>query len=291
MHKTKYIASVVAAGILWGCISIFIKQIDSADFTLPEILALRALISSVILFIFLFFTDRQKLMFSLKDIWMFLGSGVISLTFFSMCYFRTILETGASVAVILLYTSPIFVLLLSLVLFREKITGIKLAALAMTFGGCILVSGILTGEGTMSVKGFFIGLGAGFGYALYSIFSRYALRKYSPLTVTFYTFLFSGLSISPFCSFGHIASAMNPSVVMWVIGIAFFCTVLPYFFYTYGLMRLETGKAAILVAVEPLVGTLMGLCVFAEPVTLLKITGIVLSFAAVILLATVKDNS
>lgn len=285
MNQTRYIASVVAAGVLWGCISIFIKQIDSADFSLPEILALRALISCGLMFLFLFFTNRRYLCFRLRDIWMFIGSGVISLTFFSLCYFRTILEVGASVAVILLYTSPIFVLIMSLFLFREKITSVKLLALAMTFGGCILVSGILSGDGTINLQGFLIGLGAGLGYALYSIFSRYALVRYNPLTVTFYTFLFSGLSIIPFCNFGHIASAMEPVTALWVAGIALFCTVLPYFFYTYGLVRLETGKAAILVAVEPLVGTLVGICVFREGLTLLKLTGIVLSFAAVLLLA------
>ena len=67
-----------------------------------------------------------------------------------------------------------------------------------------------------------------------------------------------------------------------------FCTVLPYLFYTYGMTRLETGKAAILVTVEPLVGTLVGCCLYGEPMTVVKAFGILLTFGAVILLGLKK---
>lgn len=123
---------------------------------------------------------------------MFIGTGVISLTFFSLCYFTTIMEIGTSVAVILLYISPIFVLLLG-----EAIT----------------------------LKGFLIGLCAGFGYALYSIFSRFALKKYNSFTITFYTFVFSGLSLLPFIHPLEVSSKLNSKVWIFAIGIAFFCSI------------------------------------------------------------------
>ena len=214
---------------------------------------------------------------------MFVGTGVVSLTFFSLCYFSTILESGASIAVILLYTSPIFILLLSAILFKEKITKIKLFALILTFVGCIFVTGI-GGENHLSAKGLFIGLCAGFGYALYSIFSRFALEKYKPLTVTFYTFVFSSISLLPFCNIVKICSSFSEKSLLFLIGIALVCTVLPYIFYTFGLSGLETGKAAILVTVEPLVGSLIGIFVWKENLDMLKLIGIIMIFIAVILI-------
>lgn len=288
MRQSRYTLSVIAAGVLWGIISIFIKGLNASDLSPIQILQLRAIIASVIMAPYLFITDKKLLYFNLKDIWMFIGTGVISLTFFSLCYFQTIIESGASVAVILLYTSPIFVILFSLALFKEKITAVKLTALVMTFMGCILVSGLGQNGGGITVKGFIIGLGSGLGYALYSIFSRYALRKYHVLTITFYTFLFSGLSIIPFSGLGLGSGIMQPQLLLYGAGIAFFCTVLPYLFYTYGMLRIETGKAAILVTVEPLVGTLVGCGLYGEPMTLLKATGILLTFGAVILLGLKK---
>jgi len=280
-----YVLFTVLAGICWGCISLVLRPLAAAGFSSLQIVALRGLISSLLMFVFLMIKNPKLLKIQLKDIWMFIGTGVISLTFFSICYFKTILEVGISVAVILLYTSPIFVLFMSLILFKEKMNWKKIVSLVMTFAGCILVAGIIgSGENRLSVKGLFIGICAGFGYALYSIFSRYALRKYDSLTVTFYTFLFSGISLAPFVHLEQVPQLLSVSSGFFLLGIATMGTVLPYIFYTYGLSGLETGKAAILVTIEPLVGTLIGFFVWKEEVSFLKILGILLIFASVIIL-------
>ena len=273
----------IFAGVLWGTISVFLKNLSSSGLSLIQITASRAIFSSFFLFVYFLVKDKNLLKIKLKDIWMFVGTGVVSLTFFSLCYFSTILESGASIAVILLYTSPIFILLLSAILFKEKITKIKLFALILTFVGCIFVTGI-GGENHLSAKGLFIGLCAGFGYALYSIFSRFALEKYKPLTVTFYTFVFSSISLLPFCNIVEICSSFSEKSLLFLIGIALVCTVLPYIFYTFGLSGLETGKAAILVTVEPLVGSLIGIFVWKENLDMLKLIGIIMIFIAVILI-------
>lgn len=273
----------IFAGVLWGTISVFLKNLSSSGLSLIQITACRAVFSSFFLFVYFLVKDKNLLKIKLKDIWMFVGTGVVSLTFFSLCYFSTILESGASIAVILLYTSPIFILLLSAILFKEKITKIKLFALILTFVGCIFVTGI-GGENHLSAKGLFIGLCAGFGYALYSIFSRFALKKYKPLTVTFYTFVFSSISLLPFCNIVEICLSFSEKSLLFLIGIALVCTVLPYIFYTFGLSGLETGKAAILVTVEPLVGSLIGIFVWKENLDMLKLIGIIMIFIAVILI-------
>ena len=285
----KYSFSTILSGILWGIISVFLKPLVGLGLTSIQVMFFRGALSALVLLVFLLIKDRALLKVAPRDLWTFLGTGVLSLTFFSLCYFTTIIEVGTSVAVILLYTSPIFILIFSRFLFKEKITLLKVAALVMTFAGCILVSGI-AGGGSMTARGFIIGLGAGFGYALYSIFSRYALAKYSFFTVIFYTFVFSAVSILPFCGLvgageaSGLSQAFTPHAGLLLAGISILCTVLPYFFYTYGLSGLETGKAAILVTVEPLVGTLVGFLLWKEEVSFAKVAGIVLILVAVILL-------
>lgn len=282
----KHVISSVLAGILWGSISIFLKTLSASGLSNLQIMMIRAVLAAILLFVFLLIKDKSSLKIHIRDVWMFAGTGILSLTFFTICYFYTILNSGASIAVILLYTSPIFVLLLSMLLFKEKITWKKLLALVMTFAGCIFVTGIGNGQNGLSLKSFLIGICAGFGYALYSIFSRFALKKYNSLTVTFYTFVFSGLSLIPFVHISQIPSFVSPKTVLFALGIALFCTVLPYILYTYSLSGLETGKAAILVTVEPLVGTLIGIFLWKEETSILKIAGIILIFVAVIILGT-----
>lgn len=286
-----YVLCTILAGVCWGSISLFIRPLSECGFSSIQMMLIRTVLSSIFLFIFLFIKDKKLLKIELKDIWMFIGTGVVSLTFFSLCYFKTILEVGTSIAVVLLYTSPIFVLFMSLILFKEKITLRKAIGIVMTFAGCLLVGGVFeNGTGTASLKGFLIGICAGLGYAMYSIFSRYALKKYNPLTITFYTFVFSAVSVIPFVQFSNIPSLISTKSVLLMVGLAFVNSTLAYILYTTGLSGLETGKAAILVTVEPLVGTLIGCFVWKEVLTPLMIVGVVLIFATVILLGLPEKN-
>lgn len=66
-----------------------------------------------------------------------------------------------SVAAVLLYTAPAIVMLLSYVLFHEKLTANKILSLVLTLVGCILVTGILGSKEHLSAAGIFVGLGAG----------------------------------------------------------------------------------------------------------------------------------
>ena len=68
------------------------------------------------------------------------------------------------------------------------------------------------------------------------------------------------------------------------LAIALLCTVAPYLLYTWGLQRMETGRAAILATVEPLVGALLGLFLYREDATPAKLAGMALIFLAVFLL-------
>lgn len=278
---------VIIAGIAWGMISIFVRKFNSANFDTWDIMFYRSWVSVLLLFVYFLVTDRRLLKISIKDIWMFLGTGIFSLTFFTYCYFNSIVELGTSVAVVLLYTSPIFVLIMSVFFFHEKMNRYKLLAVIMTFAGCIFVTGILGGDSTNTItfKGLLMGLGAGFGYALYSIFAGFAMKKYSSLTIVFYTFLLSGISVllirNPFVLVNQTGADMIP----YIVGISLICTVLPYITYTSGMKKMDIGKAAVLVTVEPVVGALIGVFAWGESAGIIKIIGIILILAAVIILS------
>lgn len=276
---------VFLAGICWGVISVFIKGLTSFDYDSFDIMCFRSWASVVLMFIFFLMRDRSLLKIKLRDIWMFIGTGIFSLTFFSYCYFTSIVRSGAAVAVVLLYTSPIFVMLMSAVVFKERITFKKIVALILTFIGCVLVAGLIGTGSRLSMGALLLGLGAGFGYALYSIFAGFAVKKYSSLTVTFYTFLFSGITLPIFRNPVALIGSVSLQVIPWIVGTSIICTVLPYLCYTWGLGKMEAGKAAVLVTVEPLVGAIIGILIYHEDANLFKLLGIILIFSAVILLS------
>ena len=280
-------ALILLAGCFWGSMGLFVRRLDSFGFSSIQIVSIRVTLAALIFCLLLLVKDPSGFRIAVKDIPLFLGLGFGSILFFTVCYFTAITMMPLSTAAILLYTSPIWIMLMSVLFFREKLTGQKILALLLAFAGCVLVSGI-SGEG-MSLKGLLIGLGAGFGYGLYSILGTVALRRYSPYTVTTWTFVFaavgSWLICRPADMLAKFAAAENlPGLILFCILTALVTAVIPFLAYTLGLRTVEASRAGILATVEPMVATLFGVLVFAEPLTLLSALGMMLILASVILL-------
>lgn len=277
---------VLSAGILWGTIGLFVRVLNKENLASMDIVMLRAIVTSLLLFLYLLFYNRKLLIVRRKDIWCFLGTGLCSVVFFNYCYFRTITLTSLSVAAVLLYTAPAIVMLMSAILFREKITAQKLVALAATFLGCMFVTGIIGTTDRLNMKGIIVGLGAGLGYALYSVFGRYALeRGYHSLTISFYTFLFAMAGTMPFSDFNRVIAIGTGSVRMFFFCLIFglFSTVIPYIVYTRGLQEMENSKASIIASIEPVTATVLGVLVYHEKITMCEIAGIILVIGSIVL--------
>lgn len=213
----------------------------------------------LVLGLFFLAADRSVFRIRLKHLPYFFGTGVVSVLLFTLCYFTCQQLCSLAVAAILLYTAPTFVVLLSAILWRDRITGRKLAALVITFLGCTFVSGVWSGSLTVTLWGLVLGVASGFFYGLYSIFGRYALEHYKPFTVTFYTFLFAGIgSLAVLRPAELKAGFSQPAMGLLALGLVVVSTVLPYLLYTKGLSQVDSGKASILASVEPVVAALGG---------------------------------
>ncbi len=285
MKKTAYLLVIMAA-VLWGTIGIFAKKLSAFGFDTLQIVSIRAIIALIAISIFLLFKNKELFKIDFRDSLCFVGTGIFSFVFFNWCYFIAINKTSLSVAAILLYTAPTMVMIFSAILFKEKMTKRKLVSLFLTFIGCILVTAFAGNAGqNISLTGILAGLGAGLGYALYSIFGRYALKKYDSITVTLYTFVFASIGLIAISNIrGMISLFSNTAALYYAISLGLFATVLPFLLYTKGLSYLETSKASIIATLEPIVATVIGITVFSEPITIFKISGILIVIFALFIL-------
>ncbi|MDE6625036.1 MAG: DMT family transporter [Lachnospiraceae bacterium] len=277
---------VLLAGILWGSMGIYVRKLNALGFTTIEIVAVRSVATAALLLPVLFFYDRKMLKIRLKDIWCFIGTGILSIVFFNYCYFKAITLTSLSVAAVLLYTAPAIVMVLSAFLFQEKITMVKIIALAATFAGCVFVTGLAGDKENLSTAGILVGLGAGLGYALYSIFGRYAIeRGYHSLTISFYTFVFAGIGALPLADVKMIYEAPVKDIRMlgFYLVFALVSTVVPYILYTLGLTALENSKASIIASIEPVTATVLGIVLFHEKLTMHHFIGVILVLGAIVI--------
>lgn len=281
---------VFSAGCLWGCMGILVKTMNEGGFTSIEVAAFRSFFTAACMLAFMVLFHREKLRVHIRDVWCFLGTGLLSITFFNICYFYCMTITTLSTAAILLYTAPAFVMAMSFFLFKERFTGKKIVAVVLAFLGCVCVSGGLAGL-QISTKGLLSGLGAGIGYALYSIFSRYAIKKgYDSLTITTYTFTFSAIGLAPMVNWGHAVTCLAASTpkLPFLFLVCALVTIAPYILYTRGLEGLENGKASILASVEPVVASLVGLLLYKEAMEPIQFLGMLLVLVSCVLAVSPK---
>ncbi len=278
---------VILAACFWGSMGIFVRKLAAYGFNSIQIVSVRVTLAALVFCIILFAKDREGFKISLRDIPLFFGLGFGSILFFTVCYFSAIKIMSLSAAAILLYTSPIWIMLMSALFFHEKMNKRKLVALVLAFGGCVMVSGI-SGEG-IPLIGLLFGLGSGIGYGLYSILGTIALRKYSPFTVTAYTFLLAAAGSWLICDLKDMMSKFTRAenltgLVLLCVLTALVTAVIPFLAYTMGLRTLEASKAGILATIEPLVATIIGIVYFSEPLTVFSGIGIFLILGAVVIL-------
>ncbi len=262
----KGYALVVAGAVCLGMLGV-VGRILYAEIDTPVTLVqYRAFFGTAVLFGAMLLFSRHALFIAKRDIPFFAVYGLLSIGLNSFCYFSAIQKIGISLAVVLLYTYPVFLMILSIFFLKEPLTGIKIFALLASLAGVILLvahGGVWVSR--VSRMGVFYGLGAGFFSALYSLFGKKALARYQPATVLFYALFFGSLFFLLWGgATGELKTRFSPKTWFWLFVLGVGPSMLGYFFYTMGLKFVEASRAGIVANVEVLAAVLGAFVFFGE---------------------------
>lgn len=287
------VLSILGAGVLWGAMGLFVRSLGEYGFNSLQIVSIRLTVAAVCFVVMALVKGINCLKIKAKDIPLLFCTGFSGIMLMSVTYFLAIKHSSLSVAAILLYTAPAFVLVASIYLFKEKLNKVKVLSLALALCGLFLVSGIVNGDANVTVAGVIWGLLSGITYGSYSIFGTYALRKHTSFATSAWAFIFAAISslffadipdaITVFC-----ACEAKIWVLVIMISMGIFSAFLPFLLYTAGLSKLEASKAVVIASVEPLTATVLGFIFYNEIPTVVSLTGIVLILASVILTSLKK---
>ena len=291
MSIKKGIYFALFAGILWGAsLGAFSRCLSELGFLPMQITAVRVTLSAILFVISALVHNRQAFRIQIKDVWIFFCAGLVSITAFSWCYFTSTKYCSLAVAEILSFTSPIWVLLLSALLFHEHITKLKKISIFLVLFGCILVCGMLRGVENISVVGILTGLMSGIAFATYTIFTRFAVTKYTTLTINLYSFIIAALSAiiigKPEKTLQMI---VTPEAIQVIVFLGTLCGALPYYLYTKAMEVLDNSTACILTTIEPVVATVVSVYFYHEKLYLSTIIGIIIIITAVTVVS-LKNN-
>ncbi|MFW5973078.1 MAG: DMT family transporter [Bacteroidota bacterium] len=155
---------------------------------------------------------------------------------------------GASLAAVLLYTAPVWVVLGSALFLKEPVTTVKTLAVAATLLGVVLIASGANGA-RYSLIAIILGLVSGFSYASYYLFGKLYFERYSAASVYAVVFPVAALGLFPWVSFSTKTSTAVAALL--ILGIA--STYLPYLFYALGLRRMDASRASVIATTEPVI--------------------------------------
>ncbi|MBY0756600.1 DMT family transporter [Clostridium sardiniense] len=294
-NKKKGITLVLIATLFWGMMGVTSRTLGNAGIDSMSISFFRCLIAAIGFGIFLFIFNKKAFMVDFKGI---IISGIYGIVTFGLSFttFNIAVErVPIAVATVLMFTNPIWVTIFNAIFFKEKITSKKATVIALAIIGCLLISNIFgVGFENLDIVGLLVGLSTGVLFALQLVIPRFFDGKYSKDSMLIYGFIFSTIALAFFTNFTGVNTAITTNsspifVILNILSIGILSTFIANISYVKATDYIETGVASVLVALEPVLGSLFAYIVYGETLTGLQLLGGLLIVIAAIWLARTSD--
>ncbi len=283
--RIRGVLLVLAAACVWGTAGLWTTWIlRGSDLSAVQLAFARDLLTFLILFVTLACTRPGLLRVQRAHLpWLALMGGV-GIGFFHTLWNFSILLNGVSLATIFQYTAPLVVTASAWALWREPLTGRKLAAMALALTGVALIAlpGRLPAM-QVTLPGLAVGLGSALAISVYILLAKRFAGVYSPWTLLLYMFGFAALALAPFAAAASGSWRLTPAVAAAFAAFLFLPTLAGFGLYTAGLRLLPASTASILSTIEVAFAALFAYLLLAERLGPAQWLGAGLTLAAVAL--------
>ena len=280
MQKFKGMLFIVISAIAFGAIPIFAKAAYRAGSDPISVLFFRFSIASIVMILWVI---ARKIPFPrgkfLLGLMLMGGIGYVGQSF---CYFTALTMASAGLVAILLYLYPAIVTILSALLFKERMTGLKILALILALVGTVLTIG-LSGGGQL--LGIVLAMTAPFIYSAYILAGSKITKEAGVLSSSTVVMISAGLVFGIFMTVKGLNVPQTLAGWGGVFAIALVSTVIAIITFFAGLERVGPTNASMLSTFEPVTTVVLATIFLGEEVSPMRIIGGILILFAVILLA------
>jgi len=278
MKRLTGILLIAISAASFGTLAIFGRYAYTAGMDIFTVLFLRFTLSATIMTVILFLRKepfpRGRILLQL------IGMGALGYAGQSFSYLTAIKYASAGLVALLLYLYPMFVFILSAIVFREKVTWLKILALILALIGTALTVDPAGGE----LTGILLAITAALIYSVYIIVGTNVMKHVSAVQSSTVIFASAG---AVYGILTMINGAHFPTINSgWfaILGIVLIATVIPVVMFLTGLEMIGPTNAAMLSTLEPVVTVLLAAWLFQERLNAISLLGGALILVAVILL-------
>lgn len=284
VKKGPYLA-VLLGCVLYGMTGLFLASIHNLPVT--SVIFYRLLFGLIFIFIFLLATGRlgelkpgkRKSRLLLQGIFV-----VVNMFFYFLC----VKETCFSVAILLEYTAPIYVMLASPFILKEKVGKESIAALFLAIAGVYFVIRPEGGFGSIGFSGSHMigiasGLFAGMLLAVIIMNVRVLKRDHSEFAIAFWGTAISCLLMLPFAfktPFYSLAPNLSTLAVFGIVSVG-----IGGMLTTIGYANLQSQTGSLLALIEPVAGVFFDLVFLGVALSAGTLAGCILVLAAAVIVS------
>ncbi|MDR7869303.1 MAG: DMT family transporter [Tissierellaceae bacterium] len=279
---------VAIAGSLWGIGGLFVTKLNSLGASsLMTAFSGHFLTLPPLLIFLLVKRGIGGLKISKKGLLYSMLLGALTKGIFKLALDTSMTLVGVATSTILMYLAPVWVAIMALILFKEKLRGYQTFALALNLIGCVLM---VTGGNFTSLNisglGLALGLVAGFLYGLSTILGKVATSGDDSATMAFYMMVFSSIVTAMFAKpWEHLALFTDSTFLFWAVIAAVSSGAVANICFLTGLsMGIDASKTTIVASVEVVVATVAGVLLLNEQINLVGYIGIIVMLASIVLM-------
>jgi drug/metabolite transporter (DMT)-like permease len=285
------LALVSAAG--FSTLGIFAKLIYAEGFSLPQTLAWRFTIASVLLWAIIGLsgrrdaTRRPPLGKRLVPVMLL---GVFGYAPQAGLYFLTLKFLDPGIASLLLYLYPSCVILLSFIVFRQRPNRVQLASLALAIAGCVVT---FFKPGSYPLVGLALGALCALTYGAYLVASERVLEGVDSVRASAVIMLESAVVYwIASASTGTLRAPSTLLSVAGIIGVALFASALPVTAIFAAMREIGAADSSLLGALEPVLTVVLSALILGERLGPAQALGGALILGAILVLrfAPAKRN-
>ncbi|ASS38244.1 DMT family transporter [Mogibacterium pumilum] len=278
---------IIISGALWGTTGIYSHLYRGYGIPPVTMSILRVFCAMLVITPFMIKKGRKSFVLSKRGFIIACIQGVITQAVFNVAYFTAIGKLGMASSVVLIYTSPIIVAIMSYFFFKETPTMRKVFAMCVTIMGVTFTAtGGVFEISKLSLSGILMGLISGICFASLAITSRLGGQSDDPMAMTYYTMVFGFIALIIYGAIVGIGEfhVDEKLVVISIINGAT-SVALPYFLYGFSISKLKhVSYAPILSSVENIAATLFGTFIFGEALGPWRVVGIILVMTSVVMI-------
>ncbi len=291
-----YLVALASAATL-STTAVFIRYLTETYQMPPLLLAFWRAVFVVITLVMVFGLLRRRLLRTPRRHLLYLAAYGLVLACFNSLWTLSVALNGAAVATVLVYCSAAFTALLGWWLLKERLDWVKLVAVALCMGGCVLVADAFSlAAWAVNLTGIVTGILSGLGYAAYSLMGRSAAQRgLNPWTTLLYTFVFAALFlllVNLLPGEAVLGTAVHPADFFildgaWVgwgvlVLLAAGPTVAGFGLYNVSLSLLPSSVANLILTLEPVFTAVLAYGLLGERLTDVQLAGSVLILSGVV---------